>query len=92
MTEKLTLRLNSYSLPLSEEFTSAIEWHGNRYLASELLCKAIIADDDGANPRIELTESDAWELRDAWESEDCCLSCGSRALNSALDEFIGSFV
>lgn len=82
----------AYILQLSASYADAIEWHGGRYLSSELLCRALVRDDDDTNPRIELSEPDAWALRQAWESEDCCLSCGSRDLNTLLDAFIGTFV
>jgi hypothetical protein len=81
----------AYTIPLSPEFASAMEWHGGRYLVSEILCRHIVADDDDQNPRIELEEHEAWELSQAWEDEGP-LACGSDELNSVISDFIGRIV
>jgi len=83
---------SAYTLQLDTDEAYAVFWHGGRYLSSELLCKAARENDDGPGWVLEFTEPEAWELAEAWESEDSCLSCGAPALNSKISQFIASFV
>ena len=76
----------AYALSLTDEEIDAVNWHGGRYEVSEILCKALVQEEDGRQ-WFELEEVEMWALREAWEEEGP-LSCGSAQLNQKLQEFI----
>jgi len=84
---------HTYRLELDAGEAEAIFWHDGRYLASEIMASNMSESDAGDGSWIlELDEPEAWELKQAWEDEDFCLACGSRELNTKLDDFIEGIV
>lgn len=62
-------------IPCTEEESSAVFWHGNRYLISKVLCEHYVEEDDGTQAFVFESESDAWGLREALEAEGHQLPC-----------------
>lgn len=58
-----------YKLELTPEEADAIAFVGYRYWWSKALNDHIAAEDDGSIAPIELSEADAWTLRDAFEMD-----------------------
>lgn len=79
-------------IPCTDAESSAVFWHGNRYLISEVLCQHFQEDEDGTQAFVFETEADATELREALEAEDNRLPCLDENTELAHTLFTMEFV
>ena len=82
---------HAYTIEFTKRESDAIDWHGYRYSVSVFLQKHIVCDEDNNSFIMELSEPQAWELRDLWEDEGP-LSCATGTLNSKIQDFIDKIV
>jgi len=66
MTTRIAYRLDN----IPPAYVDAIQWNGNRYSTSDILWKHLFQNEDTCSWYAEFTEPEAWEIYDAWESEN----------------------
>jgi|APFre7841882654_1041346.scaffolds.fasta_scaffold02202_2 hypothetical protein len=92
--KKYRCKRYAYTLELTKGESDAIFWHGNRYCFTDLLCKHLhLKTEDENGPWVaELTEAEAWELKEAWNDDGGSLACGSNELIHKIDQFMEKII